>query len=122
VLLNVKFKKIFFLIAFIVVISASTVDIAVSNFLTGTLYLVAAFTCIGAEVVLFPTACIEVFGPVVGPQVYPYIYITFSISNLTQYLVLISFSKYNEMLLLAGGMAIVGATAGLFLNSKPKWE
>lgn len=122
ILLKLRFKTVFFLIATIVVISASTIDLVVSDFFTGTIYLVGAFICVGIEVVLFPTACTEVFGPLIGPQVYPYIYITFSLSNLTQYIVLVSLKQYNEMLVLLGGAAIIGAISALFLDSKPKWD
>ena len=70
---------------------------------------------------IFPTVTTKVFGSVTGPKIYPFVYMCFSMANLTQYFVLKLFSNYQIMFFLFGGFAIAAMIIGLTFDEDPDW-
>ena len=120
-LVKVSFKVLYLINAVVVIACAMTIDFMVEEAWVGLAYLLAAFAGIGVDVVMFPTICTEVFGPKVGPQVYPYIYMSFSFSNLVQYVILKLLDDYQNMFAVFGVFTIIGLFICFCFNPKPSW-
>jgi len=63
-----------------------------------------------------------VFGPVIGPRVFPFVFIFFAITSLTQW-ALFQFVTVNYGLLykIFAGFSIVAIVTLFFFNEKPDW-
>lgn len=82
-----------------------------------------AFMCIGSNTAMFPIICKNIYGPIVGPQLYPYVYIFFSIASLTQW-ALFQFVTQNYIMLFRvfTGLTLLSLVSLVFFNEKPDWR
>ena len=90
----------------------------------GVFYIMLAYMGLGTQVTLFPTICTKVFGSTVGPKVYPYIYLCFSVSNFAQYFAYKFYGKdghIETVFYMFGSVAFLGLILAVLFNQKPSW-
>lgn len=126
VLLKVDVKMIYYFIITLAIFGAFTIVELLESYEIGVTYVMLAYCGLGTQVTLFPTICTKVFGSTIGPKVYPYIYLCFSVSNFTQYFLYKYYGKLSDdhistMFFIFGGMAILGAVIAVLFDPKPSW-
>jgi len=79
---------------------------------------------LGINMTLFPTACTEVFGPVVGPKVYPFIFFIFAISSFSQFFLKKFYGERDPkaLLYIFGAISILGFLISFLLPTNQKWN
>lgn len=81
-----------------------------------------AFMCIGSNTAIFPVLCKNVFGPIVGPKVYPYVYVFFSMASLLQWGIFQYISKsYSVLFNIFAGFTVFAIIIVLIFNENPNW-
>lgn len=122
-LLKTEIKTIYYLMITVAMLGAFTISAVLDDYFKGVIYVVGAYIGIGSQVTLFPTISTKVFGSTIGPKVYPYLYLCFSISNFTQYFLYKFYGKehYSSMFLIFGCVALLGLMIALFFNPNPSW-
>lgn len=121
-LLKVPFKVMFIAQASIGLFICLTIDIFLTSYSVGAVYLVLAYCGIGAQVTMFPTICTKAFGSLTGPKIYPFIYMCFSLANIVQYLVLKVFNDWNVMFYVFAFLAACSLALGLTFDENPDWN
>jgi len=120
-LLRVSFKKIYLGLVCTALFTSFTANIFINSYWAGAMYIMFVFAGIGTQVTIFPTVTTSVFGPAVGPKVYPFVYLIFSVSNITQYLTLKLCTNWTAMFYVFGSCALMGLAVGLTFDEKPDW-
>lgn len=124
-LLKLTFKQIYFALVSVIICSSfsfySTVPTTGSPII-GSIYLFFAFAGLGTMVTIFPTICVKAFGSDVGSKLYPCIYLCFSFSNLTCYLITSYVTDFETMFYIFGGFAVVGLLTAVLFNPEPSWH
>ena len=116
------FKYVFLLLVFSTAFCCFTINFTLVNYVVGALYSMTVFGGIGVQVTIFPTVCTKVFGPLIGPKVFPFVFSFFSMANLTQYFMLKLTDDWGFMFFTYGIIACVGIFFGLIFNSSPDWS
>jgi len=121
-LMRYTFKSIFLCLVCVVIFTCITVNFWATTYGAGAFYLLLVFGGIGTQVTIFPTMTTKVFGATTGPKIYPYVYLIFSIANITQYLILKVFSNWSVMFILFGACAVAALVVGINFNENPDWR
>jgi Major Facilitator Superfamily len=121
-MMKYDFKYIYLLLVGSTILCCFTIDTFLVNYAVGSLYSMTVFGGIGIQVTIFPTVCTKMFGPVIGPKVFPFVFSFFSMANLTQYFVLKFTDDWSFMFILFGIIAIVGLGVGFIFTSSPDWR
>jgi MFS family permease len=123
-LLKIDIKFIYYFIVFLSLAGAFTISELLTTYEFGVIYIMMAYMGLGTQVTLFPTICTKVFGSTVGPKVYPYIYLCFSVSNFAQYFAYKFYGKNGHIetvFVIFGSIAFVGVVLAVLFNTKPSW-
>lgn len=123
-LLKIDIKLIYYCIVGISMFIAFTISDLLTTYGIGIMYIMLGYVGLGTQVTLFPTVCTMVFGSTIGPKVYPYIYLCFSISNFAQYFAYKYYGKNGHIetiYYMFGSMAFVGLIVAVLFNPKPSW-
>lgn len=124
-LLRVEVKHIYYFLVFVAMFSAFTISELLTTYEFGIMYIMLAYVVLGSQVTLFPTICTKVFGSTVGPKIYPYIYLCFSLSNFAQYGAYKFYGKNGHIetiYYIFGGMAFFGLIIAVLFNPNPSWS
>jgi hypothetical protein len=124
-LLKLTFKTLYYTLVSVMILGAFTFDSVVSQTMSpaiGSIYLFFAFAGLGTMVTIFPTICVKAFGSDVGSKLYPVIYLCFSMSNLTCYLITSYLTNFEVMFYIFGGFAVIGLLTGLIFDPEPSWH
>jgi Major Facilitator Superfamily len=123
-LLRVDVKHIYYFLVCNAMCCAFTLTEFLTNYEFGVMYVMLAYVNLGSQVTLFPTICTMVFGSSVGPKIYPYIYLCFSVSNFSQYFAYKFYGKHGHMetiYYIFGAMAFFGLMVAILFSTKPDW-
>lgn len=123
-LLKLDVKVIYYCNIMLSIFGAFTIQDLLSSYETGVMYVMFAYFGLGSQVTLFPMICTKVFGSTVGPKIYPFVYLCFSISNFAQYFLYKFYGKQGHidiMFYCFGGCAFLGAILAVMFDSRPSW-
>lgn len=120
-MMKYDFKYIFLGLIASTIICCFTIDAFLVNYAIGAIYSMSVFGGIGIQVTIFPTVCTKVFGPLIGPKVFPFVFSFFSMANLTQFFMLKFTDNWTIMFWLYGFLAIGGLVVGLTFSSTVNW-
>lgn len=116
------FKIVFLGLVTLALFTCITINIFVQSYFVGLIYLFFVFIGIGTQVTIFPTITTKVFGSTVGPKIYPFVYLCFSMANLFQYFILKIFSNWSAMFIIFGGLATLALVTGVIFDDCPDWR
>ena len=120
-MMKYDFKYIFIGLIGSTIICCFTIDLLLLNYFMGAIYSMTVFGGIGIQVTIFPTVCTKVFGPLIGPKVFPFVFSFFSMANLTQYFMLKFSDNWNMMFWVYGIIAVGGLAVGWSFNTTQNW-
>lgn len=120
-MMKYEFKTIFLILIGSTIFCCFTIDSLLVNYAIGAFFSMTVFGGIGVQVTIFPTVCTKVFGPLVGPKVFPFVFSCFSLANLTQYFLLKFTDNWRLLFWLFGFIAIGGLLVGLSFSTEHKW-
>ena len=122
-LVKLSFKTLYLANVAIAAVSAFSVCRVATGYDLGAVYLALAFGGLGAQVTLFPTICVKVFGATVGPRIYPCVFFLFSAASLSQYTVLkLAGDRYELMCRIFGAVSVLGFALGACFNPDRDWS
>ena len=121
-LMRVSFRRIYLVLATIVIFLCLTINFFVRSYAVGAFYLLLVFGGIGTQVTIFPTVTTKAFGATTGPKIYPFVYLIFSLANIFQYVVLKFFNNWSLMFYFFGVFAVAGLVVGISFNENPDWR
>ena len=116
------FKYIYLLLVCSTAFCCFTINFTLVSYFIGIIYSMTVFGGIGVQVTIFPTVCTKVFGPVVGPKMFPFVFSFFSMANLTQYFMLKCTDDWGFMFVTYGIIACIGIAFGVIFDSNPDWR
>lgn len=120
-LMYFSFKTIYIWNLILAIFSSLTVLQFTTSYNIGALYLGFAFGGVGTHITLFPTICLQVFGPVVGPKIYPCVYFMFSVAMFAQYLILkLAHEDWQLVTRILAGVSILGII--IIIPFKPEYD
>ena len=118
VLVKISFRYLYWIQIALGIFGAFTFLAFINSYGVGVLYMIMALGAIGLQFTLFPTACCTIFGSTIGPKIYPWVFMCFSLGNFTQYFLYRFYGKpYNPsaMFYIFGAFACFGAAISFFL-------
>jgi hypothetical protein len=117
-----SFKWIFFTQNIIQLFTSISLTFIGTNQILYIIIICYAFVCIGANTAMFPCVCKHVFGPVVGPRVYPFVYLFFSVASLFQWAIYQYGTKdWTLLFRIFAGMTIIALVVVFFFDENPEW-
>ena len=125
-LLKLKLKHMYWVLIGLTMFCSFTFKGLMKSYGAGVFYIVAAFSSIGMQFIIFPTACTMIFGSRIGPKIFPYVFLVFSISNFAQYFTYKFYAKKSSkpeiMFYIFGGLAVLGLLASFVIDLQPNWN
>jgi len=124
VLTKVKYRWVFLLPCTLAILGSFFFLTLLKSYAVGLVLIICAMSTLGANFTLFPSACTDIFGPVIGPKVYPYVVFIFALSSFSQFFLKKFFGNTNPDLLLYifGALSIIAFIASFLLPKKPTWD
>jgi MFS family permease len=124
VLTKVKFRWVYFIPSTLSILGSFLFLTLLKSYVMGLVLIVCAMASLGINMTLFPTACTEVFGPVVGPKVYPFIFFIFAISSFSQFFLKKFYGERDPkaLLYIFGAISILGFLISFLLPTNQKWN
>ena len=117
-----SFKWIFFTQNIIQLVTSISLTFIGTNQMLYIIIICYAFVCIGANTAMFPCVCKHVFGPVVGPRVYPFVYLFFSVASLFQWAIYQYGTKdWTLLFRIFAGMTVLALVVVFFFDENPEW-
>jgi len=123
-LLKYPFKYILLANALSATISSWTVNHLATSYPVGVIYIIFEFGGFGTNSSLLPNICLKVFGPSIGPKIYPCVYLMFSLASLTQYMVLKLAGPSPDWLFLCrllGSITFAGFILAVYFKPERDW-
>ena len=122
-LLKISFKTVFIFNVCVAILSSLTIVDLATSYEVAAIYLTFAFGGIGIHITLFPTICLKIFGPLVGPKIYPCAFFMFSLASMTQYAVLnLAHDNWRLMTYVFAGVTGLGLGTVLFMKPAFDWR
>lgn len=122
-LMRYSFKTLYLINITIAALNALTILQLATSYEVGAVYLALAFGGLGTQITLFPTICLKVFGPVIGPKMYPCAFFMFSVASMSQYMVLkLAHEDWQLMTRIFAGVTIVGILVALPFKEEYDWR
>lgn len=122
-LMRFSFKTLYLINIVIAVFNSLTILQLATTYEVGAIYLGFAFGGLGTQITLFPTICLKLFGPVVGPKIYPCAFFMFSAASMCQYMVLkLANENWQLITRIFAGVTIVGLIFAIPFKQEYDWR
>lgn len=117
-----SFKWLYFTMLCFQLLSASLMLFVCQWPVPFTFLVMIAFFGVGAHQCMFPNVSIKIWGFKHGPRIYSFIYFSFALSNIGEYIILLFEKDYNTIFLLLCCMIVVNIVILMLYNFHPKWS
>lgn len=95
------------------------------TYVTAVIYTTLGFGLMGMLYTGSPCLADSIFGDIIGPKIYSYVYMFLCVSSFGEYFIYVEygvFGNYQQMYIIFGAFAIVSFIAVVFLDYKPNWR
>lgn len=122
-LMYFSFKTIYIINIIIALVNSLTVLHFATSYNIGALYLFFAFGGVGVQLTVFPTICLQLFGPVIGSRIFPFVCLIFAISSMSQYAILkIVGEDWQLVINIQTGVTIIGLMLAIPFKQQHDWR
>ena len=122
-LMRYSFKTIYLINIIIACLNSLTVLKFTTTYEVGAIYLALSFAGLGTQITIFPMICLKMFGPTIGPKMYPCAFFMFSAASMCQYLVLkLANDDWQLITRIFAGVTIVGLIFAIPFNQEYDWK
>lgn len=122
-LMYFSFKTIYIINIIIALLNSLTVLHFATSYNVGALYLFLAFGGVGVQLTVFPTICLQLFGPVIGSKIFPFVCFIFAISSMSQYTILkIVGEDWQLVINIQTGVTIIGLMLAIPFKQQHDWR